>query len=68
VPTPQNAALYSRYEALADATPGVGFTGRLGTYRYYNMDQVVAQSVAPFDRLVKSDAPAVAAAGSVVAA
>lgn len=46
VPRPDNAALYERYRALADATAGVHFTGRLATYRYYNMDQVVAQSLA----------------------
>lgn len=45
VPRPENAALYKKYEALAEATPGVHFVGRLATYRYYNMDQVVAQAL-----------------------
>jgi UDP-galactopyranose mutase len=45
VPTRENAALYSRYAELAAATKGVSFVGRLGTYRYYNMDQVVAQAL-----------------------
>ena len=45
VPTPENAALYKRYAELADATKRVHFVGRLATYRYYNMDQVVAQSL-----------------------
>src|SRR5690606_34035385 len=45
VPRPENAALYRRYKALADATPGVHFAGRLATYRLYNMDQVVAQAL-----------------------
>ena len=45
VPRPENAALYKRYEALAGMTPGVHFTGRLATYKYYNMDQVVAQAL-----------------------
>jgi UDP-galactopyranose mutase len=45
VPTRQNAALYARYSELASATLGVHFVGRLGTYRYYNMDQVVAQAL-----------------------
>jgi UDP-galactopyranose mutase len=48
VPTPENAALYARYKALADATPGVKFVGRLGTYRYYNMDQVVGQALTAY--------------------
>ena len=51
IPNPENAALYARYEALADATPGVSFIGRLGTYRYYNMDQVVGQALALYARL-----------------
>ena len=51
VPQPQNAVLYRKYEALADATEGVHFAGRLGTYRYYNMDQVVAQALALHARI-----------------
>ncbi|WP_424137935.1 UDP-galactopyranose mutase [Roseomonas chloroacetimidivorans] len=51
VPRPENAALYKQYEALADATPDVWFVGRLATYRYYNMDQVVAQALATFRRI-----------------
>ncbi|HYI93694.1 MAG TPA: UDP-galactopyranose mutase, partial [Bryobacteraceae bacterium] len=45
VPRPENAALYKQYEALAQATPNVHFVGRLATYKYYNMDQVVAQAL-----------------------
>jgi UDP-galactopyranose mutase len=51
IPRPENAALYKRYQALADQTPGVHFIGRLATYRYYNMDQVVAQALALYARL-----------------
>ncbi|RZL93760.1 MAG: UDP-galactopyranose mutase [Variovorax sp.] len=54
IPTPENAALYRKYEALAEQTPGVTFTGRLGTYKYYNMDQVVAQSLAAFSRIAQT--------------
>ncbi len=46
VPQPQNAELYARYRALAEAQPLVHFAGRLATYKYYNMDQVVAQALA----------------------
>ncbi|HEX2112444.1 MAG TPA: UDP-galactopyranose mutase [Gaiellaceae bacterium] len=53
IPRPENAALYKRYKDLADATNGVEFVGRLATYRYYNMDQVVAQALAVFDRLTR---------------
>jgi UDP-galactopyranose mutase len=51
VPRAENQALYKRYEALADATEGVTFVGRLATYRYYNMDQIVGQALATFRRL-----------------
>ncbi|MDB5890872.1 MAG: UDP-galactopyranose mutase [Polaromonas sp.] len=53
IPAAENATLYKRYEELAERTPGVTFTGRLGTYRYYNMDQVVAQSLALFARIAQ---------------
>lgn len=49
VPRPENAELYRRYKALADATPGVSFVGRLATYKYYNVDQVVGQALALVD-------------------
>jgi UDP-galactopyranose mutase len=51
IPRPENQALFKKYEALADATPDVTFVGRLATYRYYNMDQVVGQALATFRRL-----------------
>lgn len=53
IPTSANAELYAKYKALAEATPGVDFAGRLGTYRYYNMDQCVGQALALFDRIVE---------------
>jgi UDP-galactopyranose mutase len=51
VPRPENQALYKRYEALADAQPDTWFVGRLATYRYLNMDQVVGQALAAFRRI-----------------
>nr|WP_232338325.1 UDP-galactopyranose mutase [Bordetella flabilis] len=51
VPRPENAELYRRYEALADQTNDVYFVGRLATYRYYNMDQVVAQALSTYARI-----------------
>ncbi|MFK5283982.1 UDP-galactopyranose mutase, partial [Lacticaseibacillus paracasei] len=50
VPRPENQARYKLYEAMADACPDVLFVGRLATYRYYNMDQVVAQALAAYRR------------------
>ena len=61
VPRPENAALFQRYQALADATPGVTFVGRLATYRYYNMDQVVGQALATYQRLIAAERVAEAA-------
>ena len=73
VPRPENQALYKRYEALADAEPDTWFVGRLATYRYLNMDQVVGQALAVFRRIeeevphVRGGLPA-AAVGLPVAA
>jgi UDP-galactopyranose mutase len=71
VPRPENHALYKRYEALAQATPDVTFVGRLATYRYYNMDQVVGQALATFRRIAEREgrlAAAATAAARAVAA
>ena len=51
VPRPENAELYRKYKELADATKGVHFVGRLATYKYYNMDQVVAQALTTFRKI-----------------
>jgi len=51
VPRPENQALYKQYEALANQRNDVIFVGRLGTYKYYNMDQVVGQALATYRRL-----------------
>jgi UDP-galactopyranose mutase len=51
IPRAENGELYKRYQELAAATPGVQFVGRLGTYKYYNMDQVVAQALTLFAKI-----------------
>lgn len=51
IPRPENRELYSAYKALAEAHKNVTFVGRLATYQYYNMDQVVAQALHVFDTL-----------------
>lgn len=38
----KNSALYAEYRKLADAEEKVIFGGRLGEYRYYDMDAVIA--------------------------
>jgi UDP-galactopyranose mutase len=53
VPNDTARAAYKRYEALAAATPGVTFVGRLARYQYLNMDQVVAQALATYTRLAE---------------
>jgi len=57
VPRPENAALYDKYRELAKAQPRVHFVGRLATYRYYNMDQVVAQALKLYAELDHQEAP-----------
>jgi UDP-galactopyranose mutase len=50
VPRPENQRLFDRYKALADRASDVLFVGRLATYRYYNMDQIVGQALATYRR------------------
>jgi UDP-galactopyranose mutase len=56
VPRPENAAIYARYRALAQDCPNVRFVGRLGTYRYYNMDQVVGQALTVARKIAAQEA------------
>jgi UDP-galactopyranose mutase len=51
IPRPENAEVYRKYHDLAQRTEGVHFVGRLATYKYYNMDQVVAQALTLFRKL-----------------
>ena len=56
IPRPENAALYERYRVLASATKGVYFCGRLANYRYFNMDQVVAQALHMYRNIADDEA------------
>ena len=51
IPAPDARALYSKYAERAASEKNVRFVGRLATYRYYNMDQIVGMALAEFDRL-----------------
>ena len=51
IPRPENAELYKKYRALADVESRTWFVGRLATYKYYNMDQVVAQALTTSQKL-----------------
>ncbi|HXU79487.1 MAG TPA: UDP-galactopyranose mutase [Methylomirabilota bacterium] len=50
IPRRENAEVYRQYQELAEQA-GVHFVGRLATYKYYNMDQVVAQALTLYARL-----------------
>ncbi|MFN6475456.1 UDP-galactopyranose mutase [Nostoc sp. DedQUE07] len=51
VPRSENQEIYKKYKVLADETPGIYFVGRLATYKYYNMDQCVAQALAVYKQI-----------------
>lgn len=68
VPRPENAELYNKYKALADDLPNVHFVGRLATYKYYNMDQVVGQALTLVKKLGKRVVYKVQPAGIVMPA
>jgi len=51
IPRPENAAVYNKYKELADAATDVHFVGRLATYKYYNMDQIVAQALTTYGKI-----------------
>jgi UDP-galactopyranose mutase len=51
VPRPENAELYKKYQQLAASKDNVYFVGRLATYKYYNMDQVVAQALTTYKKI-----------------
>ena len=57
IPKAENAALYQKYHALAAAQKGVHFVGRLATYKYYNMDQVVAQALTMYSKISSAEGP-----------
>ncbi len=54
VPRKENADLYVKYKELADARPDVHFVGRLATYKYYNMDQIVAQALTVYAKIISA--------------
>ena len=63
IPAPDSSALYKKYKELAKQATlksdaylpkdckctGISFIGRLATYRYYNMDQVVGMALKEFE-------------------
>jgi UDP-galactopyranose mutase len=56
IPCPESAALYAKYRLLAERDSNVTFCGRLANYRYLNMDQVVGQALATFQKIARAEA------------
>ncbi|MBA3334473.1 MAG: UDP-galactopyranose mutase [Acidobacteria bacterium] len=52
IPRKENADIYAKYKVLAEARSDVHFVGRLATYKYYNMDQIVAQALMTYGKIV----------------
>ncbi len=57
-PDQANAVLYGRYRARAKADPRLLVCGRLGEYRYYDMDQAIARAMVLARRLIDPTAAA----------
>jgi UDP-galactopyranose mutase len=56
IPRPENAITYEKYRKVAESRSNLHFCGRLASYRYLNMDQVVAQSLLTYRRIAKNHA------------
>ena len=57
IPAPDSRELYDKYAAKAKSEKKVTFVGRLATYRYYNMDQVVAMALTEYEKLKSLSTP-----------
>ncbi|MBM6926366.1 UDP-galactopyranose mutase [Pseudoflavonifractor phocaeensis] len=51
--SPENNALYSRYQGETERLPNFHLLGRLAEYKYYNMDAIAARALALCDDLLK---------------
>ena len=54
IPRPENTEIFKKYQLLAAET-STYFVGRLATYKYYNMDQVVAQALSTFKKIMQKN-------------
>lgn len=64
IPKPDNTALYEKYQKLAAKLVHTYFVGRLATYKYYNMDQVVAQALSTFKK-IQTEESTIAVTGEI---
>jgi UDP-galactopyranose mutase len=67
IPRPENALIYDKYRKFAECRTNLHFCGRLGSYRYLNMDQVVAQALLTFRRISSEQADTTTSAVSMYA-
>ena len=54
-PSSRNQLLYKKYENKAMENPDLLICGRLGEYKYYDMDQAIARAMNIADKLIESD-------------
>ena len=54
VPTQYTQELYEKYRTLADKEENVVMLGRLASYKYFNMDQAIANSLDYFNKLLSN--------------
>ncbi|MBG6233456.1 UDP-galactopyranose mutase [Pedobacter sp. CAN_A7] len=55
IPKAENQAIYQKYHNLASKMKATHFVGRLATYKYYNMDQVVAQALTVYKKIINQE-------------
>jgi UDP-galactopyranose mutase len=55
LPAAESAALYRRYRERAEAMPNVLICGRLGEYRYFDMDQAIGRAMMLAEKLLAKD-------------
>ena len=55
VPTLYNRELYDKYKELASQESDVHFVGRLATYKYFNMDQAIRNSMDYYRNTIRLD-------------
>ena len=51
----RNSELFAKYKAIAEKEENVVFGGRLGEYKYYDMDQVIGEALKRSEAILKED-------------
>jgi UDP-galactopyranose mutase len=55
VPDKKNLSLYEKYMELAKLLKNVHFIGRLASYKYFNMDQAIKNSIEFYDNFITTN-------------